>query len=167
MTSEAEFKANIGPVLGRVPSGIFILTARSLDGTDQTAMLASWVQQVSFEPAMVTVAINRKRYLNDWLATGRSVALSCVGETQTKLLSQFGKGFEPGQDAFGSLPTAQTPLGLTVLPDSLGWLEGKVIGKMEAGDHFLYAVELTAGGAGERLASERPYVHLRKNGYGY
>ncbi|MBI3469346.1 MAG: flavin reductase family protein, partial [Planctomycetes bacterium] len=33
----------IGPILGRLPSGVFILTAR--DGTDETGMLASWVMQ--------------------------------------------------------------------------------------------------------------------------
>lgn len=167
MTTETDWKQGIGPVLGRVPSGVFIVTAKSPDGRQETAMLASWVQQVSFEPAMVTVAVNRKRYLNDWLESGRPIACSIVGDSQTKLLSHFGKGFEPGQEAFTALTTARSPQGLTVLPDSIGWLEGNIVGKMEAGDHILYAVELKAGAPGERLATERPFVHLRKNGFGY
>ena len=57
----------IAAVLGRTPSGIFVLTARAADGRE-TGMLASWVQQASFEPPMVTVAVNRKRFLHDWLA---------------------------------------------------------------------------------------------------
>ena len=38
----------IAPVLGRIPSGIFILTIRHAD--QETGMLASWVMQAGFEP---------------------------------------------------------------------------------------------------------------------
>ncbi len=64
---ENQQSENLGAVLGRTPSGIFILIAG--DGQDNTTgMLASWVQQASFEPPQVTVAVNKKRYINEWLA---------------------------------------------------------------------------------------------------
>src|SRR3954470_14756244 len=62
-----ELQKSVGAVLGRTPSGLFVISAADADGRE-TAMLASWVQQASFSPPMVTVALNRKRYLNDWLA---------------------------------------------------------------------------------------------------
>ena len=65
------------PVLGRVPSGVFILTASDGEGRE-TGMLASWVQQASFEPQQVTVAVNGTRYLNQWLNDGAVVGLSLV-----------------------------------------------------------------------------------------
>jgi flavin reductase (DIM6/NTAB) family NADH-FMN oxidoreductase RutF len=153
-------------VLGRIPSGIFILTARNKLG-QETGMLASWVQQAAFEPPAVTVAVNCKRYLNDWLTSGSIVALSLVGETQKKLLGHFGRGFEPGEPAFENLDIQRSPAGLPVLADSLGWLEGAVESSIDAGDHRVYFVKLTAAGEGPRLASETPYVHVRKNGLGY
>ncbi|QDT31171.1 flavin reductase family protein [Thalassoglobus polymorphus] len=156
----------IGPVLGRIPSGVLILTARSSEN-DETGMLASWVQQASFEPPMVTVAVNTKRYLNDWLKDGVSVALSLVGETQKKLMGHFGKGFEPGEPAFEGLSTEETPTGLTVLSDAMGWLEGTVRSSLQSGDHTVYLVEITSGKPSEEIATEKPYVHIRKNGFGY
>jgi len=159
-------KDKVGPVLGRIPSGLSILTAKSPDG-DQTGMLASWVQQASFEPPALTVAVNTKRYLNDWLKEGSVVALSLVGESQTKLLGHFGKGFEPGEPAFEGLSTELSPSGLTVLSESLGWLEGTIAGSIEGGDHRIYVVEITAGQPGESLETEKPFVHIRKNGFGY
>jgi flavin reductase (DIM6/NTAB) family NADH-FMN oxidoreductase RutF len=157
---------SIGPVLGQVPSGIFILTAQGPDGAE-TGMLASWVQQASFDPPAITVAVNQKRYLNDWLSAGSTAAVSVVGETQKGLLGQFGKGFDPGEPAFDGIKTARSPAGLPVLPDSLGWLEGTVESATSAGDHVIYILRLTAAGAGSRLGQERPWVHIRKNGLGY
>jgi flavin reductase (DIM6/NTAB) family NADH-FMN oxidoreductase RutF len=113
------------------------------------------------------VAVNRKRYLADWLTAGVPVALSLLGETQKKLLGHFGKGFEPGEPAFAGLETMQTPSGLMVLADCLGWLEGQVAGELDAGDHQVALVQLTAAYVGPRHADERPWVHLRKNGLNY
>ena len=86
------------PVLGRVPSGIFILTVGS--GDQATGMLASWVMQAGFEPAMVSVAIKQGRYVNDWITAGQPFVLNLVGEDSGHFLKHFGRGFEPGEAAF-------------------------------------------------------------------
>jgi hypothetical protein len=62
---------DVSAALGRVPSGIFILTT-GYEGR-ATGMLASWVQQAGFEPPMVTVAVRRDRFVAEWIAaTGPS-----------------------------------------------------------------------------------------------
>jgi flavin reductase (DIM6/NTAB) family NADH-FMN oxidoreductase RutF len=156
----------IGAVLGRIPSGLYILTARSADGRE-TGMLASWVQQASFEPPAVTVAVNRKRYLHDWLRTAPAVVLNLIGETQKQYLSQFGRGFPEGEPAFGGISLSRSPGGLPVLADALGWLEGTAGQPIDAGDHLIYVVRITAAGRGPRADAEEPWVHLRRNGFGY
>lgn len=130
-------------------------------------MLASWVQQASFDPPVVTVAVNNKRYINEWLTVDAEVGLSLVSDSQKKLLSHFGKGFEPDEPAFDGLNTTMTPGGVTVLTDTMGWLAGRVVGSMSAGDHTVYAVQLTFGRPSENINNEKPIVHIRKNGFGY
>lgn len=161
-----ELREAIGPVLGRVPSGVFILTAS--DGSDrETGMLASWVQQASFEPPLVTVAVNAKRFLNDWLKQDSRVALNLVGESQAEFLKHFGRGFEPDQPAFEGINVGKASNGLTILADALGYLEGNVVNRMETGDHVIYSVAITNAAAGDKLNDEKPMVHIRKNGFGY
>lgn len=162
----SESLADVAAVLGRIPSGIFILTAQGSSG-DETGLLASWVQQAGFEPPAVTVAVNKKRYVNDWLGEAAGVAISFVGETQKQLLGHFGRGFEPGQPAFEGLSVARTQDGLPVLEDCLGWIAGQVTGSVDAGDHLIYAVRITESHSGPRLPDEKPWVHLRKNGLNY
>jgi flavin reductase (DIM6/NTAB) family NADH-FMN oxidoreductase RutF len=165
-TPEAARRDTIGPVLGRTPSGLFILTACGPDGAE-TGMLASWVQQASFEPPTMTVAVNRKRYINDWMPPGASVALNLLGETQKSLLGHFARGFDPGAPAFTGIDVVRTPLGCPALTAALGWLEGRITGRLDAGDHFVHTVELTAAGSNSALETEKPWVHLRKNGFNY
>lgn len=156
----------IGPLLGRIPSGLFIISAKSPSG-EETGILASWVQQAGFAPPAITVAVNQQRVLHNWLSPAQPLAISILGETQKQMLGHFSKGFEPGEPAFEGLSTLRTPAGLTVLKDSLGWLEGTVESLVQAGDHTICLVVLTAAGEGARLAQERPWVHIRKNGLGY
>lgn len=156
----------IGPVLGRTPSGVFVVTARSVDGRE-TGALVSWVQQASFSPPMVTVAVNRKRYLHDWLAASPQVVLNLVGESQRQFLKHFGGGFAPDESAFQGLNVARTASGLPILTDAMGYLEGIVRSQVEAGDHVIYAVEIIAGGCGPEFAASKPMVHIRKNGFNY
>ncbi|WP_092047712.1 flavin reductase family protein [Planctomicrobium piriforme] len=155
-----------GPVLGRIPSGLFILSARG-PGGEETAMLASWVQQASFAPPAVTVAVNAKRYLREWLVPGATAALSLIGETQKSVLGHFGKGFDPGEPAFEGIAIDRSPAGQAVLQDALGWIEGEVTAAIDAGDHHVILLKLTAAAEGPRLAAERPWVHVRKNGLHY
>lgn len=158
--------SDVAAVLGRTPSGLYILTARGPDGAE-TGMLASWVQQAAFNPPAVTVAIRNGRYLHEWLSYCPDVVLNLLGETHKRFLGHFGKGFEPHERAFEGLNVRRAANGLPVLADTLGWLEGRVTERLETGDHVLYLVAITAAGHGPQLATEKPFVHLRKNGFNY
>lgn len=169
-----EQREQIAPVLGRIPSGLSILTVidppknnTENNAENETGMLASWVQQVSFEPPMITIAVNRQRYLNDWLSDGVFVAVNLLAESNGSYLKHFGRGFEPGEPAFDGLEIARSENGLPVLTDTLGFLEARICGQLSAGDHILYTAEVTSAGSGPLLDQKNPFVHVRKNGFHY
>src|SRR5262245_10611743 len=92
--------------LGRVPSGLFILTVRS--GGAETGMLASWIQQCSFSPPQVVVAVNKERYLRDWMTPETPFVVNVLADGQMAIVKHFARGFEPGQPAFEGLEIART-----------------------------------------------------------
>jgi flavin reductase (DIM6/NTAB) family NADH-FMN oxidoreductase RutF len=161
-----ESPSPLAAMLGRIPSGLFILAARN-DRGEPTAMLVSWVQQAGFAPPAVTVAVRKGRDLHDGLAVAPHAALSIVGESQKPILARFSKGIEPGEHPFEGLDFEQTASDLPVLTDALGWLAGDVTGQIDAGDHLVYLLRVTEAGFGRRREDELPWVHLRKNGLGY
>src|SRR5947209_8273777 len=97
----------LGQALGRVPSGLFILTV-SHEGRS-TGMLASWVQQAGFEPPMITVAVGIQRYAGDWIASSRRFTLNQLAAGGKSFLRHFGRGFPPHAPAFEGLRLLDLP----------------------------------------------------------
>jgi flavin reductase (DIM6/NTAB) family NADH-FMN oxidoreductase RutF len=153
----------LAPALGRLPSGLCILTARLQDR--ETGMLVSWVQQCSFEPPQVSVCVKQGRDVLGWLAPGSAFTLNLIGEGQSNLLSHFGKGFTLDQPAFTGLNVERHDGRPPVLKDALGYLACRVVLRVPTGDHELL---LGAVEGGKMLQPDgKPYVHIRKNGLRY
>jgi flavin reductase (DIM6/NTAB) family NADH-FMN oxidoreductase RutF len=149
--------------LGRVPSGLFILTARQAER--ETGMLASWVQQCSFDPPQLTVCIRRDRDVVAWLTAGAPFTVNIVAEGQQGLIGHFGKGFTLDEPAFTGLQVERPDGEAPVLRDALGYLLCRVAGRHLAGDHKLIVGAIVGGGM--NLPDARPRVHIRKNGLRY
>jgi flavin reductase (DIM6/NTAB) family NADH-FMN oxidoreductase RutF len=148
--------------LGRVPSGVFILTARN--GPAETGMLASWVQQCAFQPPLLTVAVRQGREVLDWLGVGQSFILNVLDESQTDMVSHFGRGFKIGEPAFSGLEVQRTDGSAPILSEALAWLRCRVTARHPAGDHELLLAEAIAGAV---LSEGRPMVHVRKTAAHY
>ncbi len=153
----------LAPVLGRVPSGLFILTAGQ--GATETGLLASWVQQCSFDPPRVSVAVKSGRDVIPLLGTGMPFAINILGEGQTQYLGHFGKGFSAGQPAFTGLDVERPEGEAVVLRGALGCLFCRAAGRFPAGDHDLILGDVVGGRL--LLPDARPYIHVRKSGLRY
>ena len=160
--TEADPKRQLCAALGRVASGLFVLTARR--GETETGMLVSWVQQCSFEPPQVTLAIKRDREILDWLTPGLLFTLNILDDTQTDMIVHFGRGFSLSEPAFAGLEVERPEGGAPVLSEALAYLECRVVSRCAAGDHDLIIAEVTGG----RVLNEgHSMVHIRKNGSHY
>ena len=151
------------PVLGRVPSGIFILTIGT--GPRATGMLSSWVMQAGFEPPMVSVAVKQGRYVCDWITAGEPFVLNLVGESQQELMKHFARGFEPGSPAFEGLAITHCARGVPVLKDALGHVECEPVRHVDSGDHRIFVANVVRGKLNH--ADAKPMVHIRKSGAKY
>jgi flavin reductase (DIM6/NTAB) family NADH-FMN oxidoreductase RutF len=154
---------SVDQVLGRIPSGIFILTVGT--GPRATGMLSSWVMQAGFEPPMVSVTVKLGRYVCDWLTEGQPFVLNIVGESKTKLMKHFGKGFEPGKPAFERLEITHCARGVTILKDAVGHMECEPVSHIDTGDHRIFLAKVVRGKL--HGADTTPKVHIRKSGSKY
>jgi flavin reductase (DIM6/NTAB) family NADH-FMN oxidoreductase RutF len=160
--TDADRSKSLAAALGRIPSGLFILTARQ--GQAETGMLASWVQQCAFQPPRLSVAIKEKREVNAWLTPGSVFVLNILEEYQTDLVAHFGKGFNLGEPAFTGLEVQRPEGGPPVIDEALAYLRCTVVERFPVGDHDLLIGEV-AGGA--MLNEGQPMIHVRKNGLNY
>ena len=116
----------LAAALGRIPSGLFVLTAT--DGTRTTGVLVSWVQQCSFDPPRVTVCVRQGRDLLDWLGVGSAFTINLLGQGQKHFIGHFGKGFSLHEDAFAGLNVERPDGEAPILTDALGHLRCRVAG---------------------------------------
>ncbi len=148
--------------LGRIPSGLFVLTARH--NGQETGMLASWVQQCSFDPPQVTVAVKRGRGLLDWLTDGASFTLNILDDSQTDMIAHFGKGFTLTETAFDGLDIDRPNGAAPVLIETLAYLVCQVTGRFPVADHEILLARVVSGRV---LGEGHPMVHVRKSGGHY
>lgn len=153
---------SLAAALGRVPSGIFILTL-ARDGIE-TGMLASWVQQCSFQPPLVTFAVQRGRAIANLLPKDAVLTLNILESAQTDMIAHFGKGFALTDDAFQEIDIRRAEPHGPILTEAHACLFVRVVSCMPTGDHDLYIGEVTAG---TLLEEGQPMVHIRKNGMHY
>jgi flavin reductase (DIM6/NTAB) family NADH-FMN oxidoreductase RutF len=153
---------SLAAALGRIPSGLFILTVGR--GDQETGMLASWVQQCSFDPPQLTAAIRKGRNTLDLLTEGTFFTVNVIPEGGKALVAHFGKGFETGQPAFEGLEVRRDREAPPVLLASHAYLVCRVTRLADVGDHMLVVGRAIAGSV---LQTGHPTVHIRKNGLKY
>jgi flavin reductase (DIM6/NTAB) family NADH-FMN oxidoreductase RutF len=153
---------NLAAALGRVPSGIFILTLTHDGG--ETGMLASWVQQCAFKPPMISFAVQRGRPIASLLKPESVVTLNILEKAQTDMIAHFGKGFALTDNAFQDIDLRRAEPHGPILAEAHAYLFVKLTASVPTGDHDLYVGEVTAGSL---LDEGEPMVHIRKNGMHY
>jgi len=153
---------SLAAALGRIPSGLFILTMKNADR--ETGMLASWVQQCSFNPPQLTAAIRQDRDVLTWLAQGAMFTVNVIPEGGKALVAHFGKGFELNQPAFEGLNVHREGGTPPILQSAHAYIVCQVAAQVEVGDHVLIVGQVVAG---KVLHPGHPTVHVRKSGLRY
>jgi flavin reductase (DIM6/NTAB) family NADH-FMN oxidoreductase RutF len=162
MTITIDPHKGLAGALGRVASGLFVLTARQ--GDCETGMLASWVQQCSFDPPQLSIALKPGREIARWLVPDAAFTLNILDDTQTDMIAHFGKGFKASEPAFNTLDLRRLDHSGPVLCEALAFLECRVMTRISAGDHDLIIGRVVHG---EMLSEGHPMVHVRKSGLHY
>ncbi|MFQ5483081.1 MAG: flavin reductase family protein, partial [Nitrospinaceae bacterium] len=124
-------KKQIGKALGRVPSGLFILTAHHDKKED--AVLASWVNQGAFDPPMVTVALATVRPARLLVEASGVFILNILGQESKALLKHFFKAPEPGVSVFHGLKVSKGLQDVKIISDAVSYLECRVAGQTRLG----------------------------------
>ncbi|MEL6460979.1 MAG: diflavin flavoprotein [Cyanobacteria bacterium J06621_15] len=156
--------ADLDKALGRLSGGLYIITAQQ--GDVKSAMLASWVNQASFKPLGLTIAVAKDRAIESLMQVGDKFVLNILEEgNYQSLMKHFLKRFRPGADRFEGVKTQPAENGVPILSDALAYVECEVVSRMDAGDHWVVYSTVDAGKVSK--ADALTAVHHRKVGNHY
>jgi flavin reductase (DIM6/NTAB) family NADH-FMN oxidoreductase RutF len=179
-------KENTGAV-GKIHSGLYIVTAQvgaqgsHMEPDSQASVLvgsqsglhvgrrdgylASWVQQVSFEPLLLSVAIKPGRPAYDLITAGEVFTINVVGKNNNGVMKQFWKGYNPDADVFAELSTQLGEQGGLILSDCMAAMECKMVHHLQPGDHDLVIAQVLSSVMLKE--DDVPLAHVRKSGLDY
>ncbi|MBZ0188059.1 MAG: flavin reductase family protein [Candidatus Obscuribacterales bacterium] len=156
-------KEKVGPAIGRVSSGVYIVTFKNDKGRE--GMLATWVGQIAFAPPMLSIAINKEREILNNFAHGAKFAINVLAKKNMNIFKNFAKPYEEGLDRFEDLEVEEDSQGAPIFTRAVAYLSLKVASIAEAGDHSLVLGEVIDGRV--LNGEDEPMVHLRKSGFQY
>jgi flavorubredoxin/flavin reductase (DIM6/NTAB) family NADH-FMN oxidoreductase RutF len=156
--------ADLDKALGRLSGGLYIITAKKGDVT--SAMLASWVNQASFKPLGISIAVAKDRAIESLMQVGDKFVLNVLEESNYQgLMKHFLKRFAPGANRFEGVRTQPAENGAPILVDALSYMECEVVSRMDSGDHWIVYSSVYAGRVSKPEALTA--VHHRKVGNHY
>jgi flavin reductase (DIM6/NTAB) family NADH-FMN oxidoreductase RutF len=133
--------------LRQFTTGVYIIGSRG-HGDSLNVMTANWVNQVSFHPPLVAVAIKPHTLTRRLIEQGQvfSVNVLRADEHGAETAARFVK---PARHAPNKLEEEDYTTGETGAPRlsrALSWVECRVVAAHRAGDHVLYLGEVVGAG---------------------
>lgn len=150
--------------LGAIPSGQFVLTSAFEDR--RLGVLVGWVQQVCFEPPMVSISIQKGTPIMPLISESRQFGLCQVGEDDRVMVRKFGGQADLGDDPFLGQQLIKPLLPkLPILAAAKSYLELELVCHMDVeGDHDVFVGTVRNAGF---QAPFTPAVHIREDGMVY
>jgi flavin reductase (DIM6/NTAB) family NADH-FMN oxidoreductase RutF len=151
--------------VGHIPSGLLIIAVADPDTGVIDGYLASFVQQVSFNPLMVALAIKPGRPAYDLIKAGHPFAINVIGDHDKSYLKHFWKGYDPNNSPFKELPIQIGEYGGVLLNQAKSSIECVLKESHQPGDHEVVFAEVLSSYIHSEEA--KPLVHIRKSGADY
>jgi flavin reductase (DIM6/NTAB) family NADH-FMN oxidoreductase RutF/rubredoxin len=131
--------------LQKLGYGLYVVCSRKEDKFN--GQIANTLFQVSSEPAVIAMAINRQNLTHEFIAQSKVFSGSILSqETPLSFIGNF--GFKSGRQ-FDKLKGVQYKLGGTSVPiildHTLAYLEAKVLNQIEVGTHTIFLGEVVGG----------------------
>jgi len=151
--------------LQKIGYGVYIVT--SVDGDKINGQIANTVFQVCSEPAIISIAINKKNLTHEYIQKSQVFCASILSqETPLAFIGQF--GFKSGRD-INKFEGVSYHKGITgapiVIDNMIAFIEAKVINTMDIVTHTLFVGEVVnADILKEGVPMSYDYYHQVKRG---
>lgn len=142
-------------MLRKIPHGIYICGVK--DGDNINGFTISWLMQSSFKPPQVVNCVNKNNTSYQMIKNSGVFAISFLDKSQKDLAQKFFQPLRRIGNRFEDVEFYTGETGCPIISESLGYIECKVVGSVEQGDHTVFVGEVIASGIhreGEQLLLE-------------
>ena len=150
-------------VLRNLSYGVYVVTSKDKDRN--IGCIANSIMQVTSNPSVIAVSINRDNYTNRIIRETNKFGVSILKETtDLKIIGTFGFKSSKDTDKFEGINFKEI-MEIPVLEDTCGYMVCKVIETMETSTHTIFLGEvINADDYSEENAMTYKYYHENLKG---
>jgi flavin reductase (DIM6/NTAB) family NADH-FMN oxidoreductase RutF len=141
--------------------GLVVVGARA--GDEVNGMTANWITQISFEPPLVAVAVEKQAHTHGLISQGRCFSLNILASGQKAIAAKFTQPQRRAGDKLGAFDIRIGRTGCPILRDALGYVDCELTDAVDAGDHTLFIGRVVDAG----LHREGQPLTLAETGWHY
>ncbi len=158
----------LSQALKKITYGFYILTSKKSGNELSTrqddyiaAGLVNWVSQGSFDPPLVTVAVQRQSNLHETIEKSRVFAINIIGKNEREMLSSFAKKSHIEGDTINGYSFHEGETGSPIIDEVPAYFECKLVEEVKIGDHTIFVGQVVGGNT--RDAEAIPIVEWETN----
>ena len=153
-------------VLWKMPSGLYVIGSRH--GDRLNLMTANWVTQVSFDPKLVGVSVEKEALTHELITEGRVFSVNIVSREDRAIVRKFTKPVEvdPVANTLNGFPFHAGRTGAPVLDQAVAYVDCELRQAFEVGDHTLFLGEVVGSGFQQDEAVEVLRMEDTRMNYG-
>ena len=129
-------------VLWKMPSGLYVLGSRA--GERRNAMTINWATQLSFDPKLLGVSVERGAFTHELVVEGGVFCLNLVAQDDRAIVRKFTKPVDVDLEArtLNGFPFHDGATGAPILDQAVAYVDCEVRQTVELGGHTLFLGEV-------------------------
>ena len=137
----------VNAVTWSIPNALCLIGSRH--GDEWNGMTQSWVTQVSMEPVLIAISVDRKAVTNRLIRDGRAFSVNLWDREDTRVFRKFSTPAEKDGQMLNGRPVRTGLTGVPIFDEAVAWLECRVTQVLDVGTHDLFLGEVVDVGFGE------------------
>lgn len=133
-------------VLWSLPYGLYVVGSRA--GDRRNLMTLNWATQVSFEPKLFGIGVEKTAFTHDLITEGGAFTLNTIDREDRAIVRKFTKPVEhdPVAKSLNGFPYREGLTGAPILAGAVAWLDCEVRQAVDTGDHTFFVGEVVDAG---------------------
>lgn len=129
-------------LLWTMPSGLYVVGSRA--GDRRNGMTLNWASQVSFDPKLIAISVEKPAVTHELIAEGEVFTVNTIDREDRAIVRKFTKPVEVDTDAMtlNGFPFHDGVTGAPVLDQAVAYVECAVRQEVDCGGHTLFIGEV-------------------------
>ncbi len=146
-----------------MPSGLYVVGSRHQD--QRNLMTLNWATQLSFEPKLIGIGVEKTAVTHRLIADGRCFSLCIIDREDRAIVRKFVKPVEDENGTLNGFEYRDGATGVPILTQAVAWIECTVTQHVDTGGHTLFVGEVA--GCGFQKPEATPVLRMEDTRMNY